>query len=54
MTKTFDPTCYQLAAHFLDDYPSLDTEAARTTLAAAIQQCIEDELRFMRSVMEDA
>ena len=51
---TFDPKCYELAAAFLSDEPELDTEAARTTLAAEIQYCIESEISFMRRVMEKA
>lgn len=51
---TFDKKVYDLAAHFLQDEPELNTEAARTTLAAEIQYCIESELKFMRQVMEKA
>ena len=54
MTVTFDPKCYELAAAFLSDEGLLDTEAARENLAAEIQGCIEDEIRFMRRVMEKA
>jgi hypothetical protein len=54
MAKTFDEKCLELAEHFLQDEPSLNTEAARTTLATAIQDCIEDEIEFMRSMMEKA
>lgn len=54
MAKSFDPKCYELAALFLSDEPDLNTEAARTTLAAAIQGCIEDEIYFMRKLMEKA
>lgn len=54
MTKTFDPKCYELAEHFLADEPKLNTEAARTTLAAEIQYCIECEIEFMRRQMEKA
>jgi hypothetical protein len=52
MTKTFDPKVYELAALFLMDEPKLNGEAARVTLAAAIQEAIEDELFFMRDTME--
>ena len=50
---TVDPNVYALAAYFLSDEPSLDTPAARFTLAALIQQSIEEEIKFMRSVMSD-
>lgn len=35
---TFDIKCLELAQHFLDDHAELNTAAARTTLAQAIQQ----------------
>jgi len=54
MTKTFDPKCYELAAAFLADEPGLNTEAAKVTLAAEIQDCIESEIAFMRRSMEKA
>jgi len=54
ITKTFDPKCYELAAAFLMDEPKLNTEAAITTLAIEIQQCIEAEIIFMRRAMESA
>lgn len=54
MANTFDPKAYELAAYFLQDEPELNTEAARTTLAAEIQYCIECEIRFMRRAMEKA
>jgi len=52
--KSFDPKCYELASAFLSDEPDLNTEAARTTLACEIQECIEDEIYFMRAMMEKA
>ena len=52
MSKTFDTKCHELAAAFLADEPDLNTEAARTTLAIEIQQCIEGEIEFMRAMME--
>jgi hypothetical protein len=51
MTKTFDSKCYELAAAFLADEPCLNTDAAKLTLAVEIQQCIEDEIYFMREMM---
>lgn len=47
-TKTFDPKCFQLAEQFLADDPSMNTEAAKATLARAIQDAIEIELSIMR------
>lgn len=49
MASTFDPKCFELAAHFLLDHPLLNTEAARVTLAAAIQEAVENELFFLRN-----
>jgi hypothetical protein len=52
--RTYDTKCHDLAAHFLSDEPDLNTEAAKATLAAAIQQAVEDEIEFMRAMMEKA
>lgn len=52
MSKTFDARCYELAEHFLQDEPELNTEAARITLAREIQWAVEAELHFMRAMME--
>ena len=51
---TFDSKCFELAEHFLQDEPSLNTKAAKDTLASTIQQAVEDELEFMRAMMEKA
>jgi hypothetical protein len=51
---TVDPKVYELAVAFLSDEPALDTPAARYTLAVQIQQAIEDEIEFMRHMMEPA
>lgn len=51
MASTVDPKVYDLAAHFLLDHPLLNTEAARVTLAAAIQETIDNELFFMADTM---
>lgn len=51
-SKTYDPRCFALACLFLEDHPKLNTEAARVTLAAEIQQCIENEIEFMRDMLE--
>lgn len=48
MAKTYDPKCFELAEAFLSDCPDINTDAAKVTLAAEIQQCIEDEIYFMR------
>lgn len=50
MAKTFDPKCYELAEAFLADCPDICTEAAKITMAQQIQQTIEDEIDFMRTV----
>jgi hypothetical protein len=52
MTKTFDVKSYELAEHFLQDEPGLNTEAAKITLAREIQWAVECEIHFMRSMME--
>ena len=52
MCKTFDPKCFDLAAAFLADHPCLNSDAAKVTLAQAIQEAIEYELVFMRKVGE--
>lgn len=41
MGKTFDPKCWDLACHFLDDVPGV-TDEARTELARDLQQACED------------
>jgi hypothetical protein len=46
--KTYDRRCYDLAAIFLGDEPDLHNEANIHSLALEIQQCIEDEIYFMR------
>jgi hypothetical protein len=50
MARTYDQRCYELAALFLSDEPELNTEAARITMAQQIQQTIEDEIDFMRTI----
>ena len=54
MARTFDRKTYELAAHFLFDHPKINTEAARITLAVAIQGTVEAEIKFMRDQMEKA
>ncbi|MCK1459126.1 hypothetical protein IVB34_12580 [Bradyrhizobium sp. 2] len=46
---TYDSRCWDLAAAFLQDEEDLNTTAAKHALALEIQQCIEDEIYFMRS-----
>lgn len=55
MLKTFDPRCYELAEHFLADEPNpeLRSDDAKTHLALQIQQCIEDEIEFMREMFPE-
>lgn len=47
--NTYDSRCFDLAAAFLQDEEDLNTPAARHALALEIQQCIEDEIYFMRN-----
>lgn len=47
--KTYDPSCYELAKLFLSDEPGLDSDANARALALEIQQCVEDEIFFMRN-----
>jgi hypothetical protein len=46
---TYDSKCWDLAAAFLADEDDLNTPAAKHALALEIQQCIEDEIYFMRN-----
>ncbi len=39
---TYDEKSYELAEHFLQDEPSLNTKAGRDDLAKAIQAAVED------------
>ncbi len=50
MAKTYDRRCYELAEHFLAGEPEINTEAARITLARTIQESIEDEIIFIRTM----
>jgi hypothetical protein len=43
---SYDIQSYNLAAAFLSDIPSLDTEANRNELAQLIQTTIEDFISF--------
>jgi len=47
--KTYDHRCYELAKVFLSDEPDLNNEQLCHSLALEIQQCIEDEIYFMRN-----
>ena len=47
VVKSYDRRCYDLAAVFLGDEPTIHNETNIHTLALEIQQCIEDEMRFM-------
>lgn len=47
--KTYDSRVYELASLFLSDEPDLNSEQMRHSLALEIQQCIEDEIYFMRN-----
>lgn len=46
---TYDSKCWDLACAFLADEDDLNTTAAKHALALEIQQCIEDEIYFMRN-----
>ena len=46
--KTYDPRSYDLAEVFLSEEQGLNTDAHKHLLALEIQQCIEDEIYFMR------
>ena len=50
--KTYDRRCYDLAAIFLGDEPALHSEENIHALALEIQQCIEDEIWFMKQALE--
>jgi hypothetical protein len=45
--KSYDSRCYDLAAIFLGDEPTIHNEANIHALALEIQQTIEDEIYFM-------
>lgn len=47
--RTYDPICHDLAKRFLQDEPTLNTEENARQLATEIQQCIEDEIMYMRA-----
>jgi hypothetical protein len=48
IVTSYDPKCFDLAKAFLADEPELNTEKWAHSLALEIQQCIEDEIYFMR------
>lgn len=45
---TYDPKSYELAEHFLEDVPNLNTEGGRDHLAKTIQAAIEDWFEDMK------
>ena len=47
--NTYDSKCWDLAEAFLRDEEDLNTRDAKHALALEIQQCIEDEIYFMRN-----
>jgi uncharacterized protein YaeQ len=53
MPATFDPKCYDLAAHFLADHPSLNNEQIITELADFIQTAIEDFITEEETTSEE-
>lgn len=50
--KTYDQKCYDLAMEFLKDEGDLFSALHVHLLALEIQQCIEDEIWFMREKPE--
>lgn len=42
MARTFDIASFELAEHFLQDEPNLNTKEGQYDLARAIQQAVED------------
>jgi hypothetical protein len=53
MSKLFDPCCYTLACHFIDDLPHA-TEANRNELASTIQEAIEEWLQYQDAAAQAA
>ena len=49
---SYDSKCLELAKVFLSDENELNTEKMAHLLALEIQQCIEDEIYFMRAAPE--
>ena len=52
VVKSYDRRCYDLAAVFLGDEPTIHNETNIHTLALEIQQCIEDEIYFMKNATQ--
>lgn len=46
MTHNYDAKCYDLACHFLEDHPEINTEPVRDALAKDIQEVIENGIRI--------
>jgi hypothetical protein len=53
IVKTYDRKCFELAEAFLTDTPDLNNDKAKHSLALNIQQCVEDEIHFMREGIFD-
>lgn len=50
---SYDEKCYELALAFLSDQPSwMNTDKKADDLAGAIQECIEDWVKFERDNYE--
>lgn len=47
---TYDAACYDLAARFLSDEPSINTDENRHELAGNIQRTIEDFIEYEAGV----
>lgn len=46
--KSYDSKSYDLAEHFLQDEELLNNETSKRHLASVIQECVEDEIEWMR------
>lgn len=51
---SYDTRCYDLAETFLEDWPDLNTQANRDSLAQHIQTSIEDEISYMERLADEA
>ena len=48
MTKTYDVKCYELAEHFLQDHPEINSDDLCMALAIDIQDAIETFLDWAK------
>ncbi len=52
MAKTYDVKCYELAEHFLQDHPQINTVDHAKALAGDIQDAIETFLDWAKAESE--